>query len=57
MKPVYTRQELHYFALLRERDELRYQIELYSGWIAEKQRRIGNIETEMAKLERKGDNI
>jgi len=53
MNPVFTWQERHYYALLRERDELRYQIELYSGWIAKKERRIGNIEVELAKFERK----
>lgn len=56
MSPVFTRQERLYYALLRERDELRYQVELYNGWIADKLRRIGHIEAEMTKLERKGDD-
>jgi len=53
MKPVFTRQERYKFALLRERDELTYQIGLYSGWIAQKQRRIAHIDEQISEMERK----
>lgn len=43
-----------YHTLLRERDELTYQIGLYSGWIAQKKRRIERIDEQLTESERKG---
>lgn len=42
-----------YYALLRERDELTYQIGLYNGWIEKKRSRIEYINGELTKYERK----
>lgn len=48
-----TEAERRYFALLRERDELSYQIGLYNGWIDKKRDRIEYIDGELTMYTRK----
>jgi len=43
-----------YYALLRQRDELRYQVEMQTKWLAEKQAKLADVEARIAEYERKG---
>lgn len=45
--------ERRYYALLRERDELTYQIGVWNGFIEKKRARIEYIDEELTKYERR----
>lgn len=42
-----------YYALLRERDELMYQIDIWRGFIDKRNARLAEIDRQLAEIERK----
>ena len=55
MRREYTQSERLYFSLQRERDELRYQVELYRGFIDKKNARLAEIDRQLAEMEAPSD--
>jgi len=46
-----------YYALLRERDELTYQIGIWQGFIDKRNARLAEIDRQLAEYETKGRDV